>query len=126
MIRIDLRPRSPLATTLAFTLCIPCKSDSTGLGNDSALAPGDAVTTSGATELRIAGGTTGAEFVFVVADTATTASATSSYQIVASGISPAGSVSGPATSLAPLPDASLGAAARSGPTLDFGVAARLN
>jgi hypothetical protein len=106
-------------------MCISCKSDSTGLG-DNVLAPGDAVTTSGGTELRIAGGASGAEYVLVVADTATTTSATTTFQVVASGIGTAGSVSAPATSLSPLSDVSLGTAAQRGPVLDFGVAVRLN
>jgi hypothetical protein len=124
MIRFALRRRSSLATTLALVLCISCKSDSTSPGE--ALAPGDAVTTTGNSELRIAGGASGAEFVLVVADTATTGSATSSYQLTASGIGTAGSVSAPATSFSPSPEGQLGAAAGRGPTLDFSVGTRLN
>ena len=125
MNRFALPPRSRLATALALALCASCKSDSTGPG-DNAIAPGEAVTTQGATELRIAGGSTGGEFVLVVADTATTTSATSAFQLVASGIGAAGSVSAPATSLASLSAALLGTATQRGPTLDFSVAARLN
>jgi hypothetical protein len=126
MIRFAARHRTHLVTILALLLCISCKSqDSTGLG-DNALAPGDAVTTSGGSELRIAGGASGAEFVLVVADTATVGSATSNYQVAASGIAPAGSVSAPAASLSPSADISLGTATLKGPTLDFSVAARLN
>jgi hypothetical protein len=128
------RRRSGLAaTTLAVLLCTSCKSDSTAPG-DAALSPGDAVLTTGASELRIAGGASGGEFVLVVADTATTSAATTSFQVAASGISAAGTVSAPATSLAPLPTASvaplletsLGDVTRRGPALDFGVGARLN
>ncbi|MFL5606627.1 MAG: hypothetical protein ACJ8AD_09295 [Gemmatimonadaceae bacterium] len=125
MIRFAARRRFPLATSLALLLCVACKSDSTGLG-DNALAPGDAVTTTGGSELRISGGASGAEFVLVVADTATTGSASSTYQVAASGIATAGSVSAPATSLASLSESPLQAASLHGPTLDFSVAARLN
>jgi hypothetical protein len=125
MTRFVPRRRSPVAPTLALLLCISCKSDSTSPG-DGALAPGDAVTTEGVTELRIGGGASGAEFVLVVADTATTGSGTSTFQVTASGIGTAGSVSAPATSLSPLADAAPGAVTKAGPTLDFGVAVRLN
>ncbi|MDQ6634649.1 MAG: hypothetical protein M3Z10_07810 [Gemmatimonadota bacterium] len=125
MIRFAPRRQSHLATTLVLVLCISCKSDSTGPG-DNAIAPGEAVTTVGATELRIAGGSTGGEFLLVVSDTATTTSATSAFQLVASGIGTAGSVSAPATSLASLSEAPLGTATQRGPRLDFSFAARLN
>jgi hypothetical protein len=126
MIRFSPRRRSRLATTMALLLCLSCKSqDSTGLG-DNVLAPGSAVTTTGSTELRLGGGASGAEFVLVVADTATASLGTSSFQVAASGIGAAGSVSAPATSLAPVADVALGAVTSRGPTLDFGVAARLN
>jgi hypothetical protein len=120
------RRRSGLAaTTLAILLCTACKSDSTAPA-DGALAPGDAVLTTGATEVRIVGGASGGEFVLVVADTATTNATTSSFQVVASGISAPGTVSAPATSLSPLPGSSLGDVTPRGPVLDFGVGAKLN
>jgi hypothetical protein len=120
------------AATLAVVLCISCKSDSTA-PTDTTLAPGAAVVTTGAAGLSILGGATGGEFLFVVADTATTNGATTSFQIAASGISAAGTVSAPATSLSPLAATALSPllatsldVTRRGPVLDFGAGARLN
>jgi hypothetical protein len=131
MIRVTLeRRRCRLAATLAVLLAVSCKSqDSTAPGsNGLLLAPGDAVATGGGAQLQISGGTSGGEFLLVVADTTTTdtTGATRSFQVAASGISAAGTVSAPATSLASLQVGTLGATARLGPVLDFGVAARLN
>jgi hypothetical protein len=117
------------ARTLAVLLCISCKSqDSTGpVSNGVLLTPGDGVAAGNGATLQILGGPSGGEFLLVVADTATTSSSTTSaFQVAASGIGAAGTVSPPATSLAPLRGPALGDATRRGAVLDFSVAARLN
>ena len=89
----------------------------------SSLPVGGSATLGAGSQLSLSGGSSGAEFVLVVADTAvdgTTAPA--AYQVTATGITSAGAVSGPATSVAPLPDASTAAS----PRTDFDFAVRLN
>lgn len=120
------RRRAALAVTaLALGIAAACRSTDSSTPSDG-LAPGDALLTTGTNELRIAGGTSGGEFVFVVADTATTQSTPSAFQVTASGIGSAGAVSAPASSLSPLSDLVVSGSMRSAPTMSFDIAARLN
>ena len=87
------------------------------------LAPGASTTVAAGGSVSLAGGSTGGEYVLVVADTAVNGSSTAtSYQVTAAGVSGAGVVSGPSTSVLPTPDAG----SQSAPRLDFSFAANLN
>jgi hypothetical protein len=134
MTRPAVRVRSVLlaAGTVAAASSIACRSqDSTGLGQVPAgaltLSPGGAATTPDGVQIQIAGGASGGEYLFVVADTATASVGSAAFQVAAEGIQPAGSVSAPSTALAPSPaTALLGSVGLSGPVLDVGFGARLN
>ena len=92
------------------------------------LVPGQGTAVSGATTLKIDGGSTGSENVLILADTATTSiSAKVTYSVATTGVGAAGAVSAPATSLAPFPDDAAGAPATdASPVLDIGYGMRLN
>jgi hypothetical protein len=90
---------------------------SLGVGTNASLDPGKL--------MQLAGGPGGGEFVLVVTDTAVDGSAGSSgYQLVTSGITSAGSVSAPSTSLSPAPLTAVSATLQ--PRLDFAFASHLN
>ncbi|CAN5883460.1 hypothetical protein BH11GEM1_BH11GEM1_08860 [soil metagenome] len=88
------------------------------------LAPGSSATVAAGGSVSLLGGTTGGEYVLVVADTAVNGSSVaSSFQVTAAGVTAAGAVSAPSTSVSPLAqDAGLASA----PRLDFSFAANLN
>jgi hypothetical protein len=105
--------------------------DSSGPGGNpetGLLAQGQAATLTGATPLKLEGGSTGTENVLVVADTGlASVSAKTTYQVTATGTGAAGAVSGPATSLIPLAEASPPSGGTvTAPVLDIGYGMRLN
>jgi hypothetical protein len=125
------RRLSYLGAVVAAALSAACHSqDATGLPPEAngLLTPGEVATAPSGVRLDVAGGPNGGEYLLVVADTATSGSAASAFQIAASGTASAGSVSRPSTALIPTPASpSLGtAAAVRGPELDVGFGARLN
>ena len=105
--------------------------DSSGPGGNSEtglLVQGQAATLTAATPLKLEGGSTGTENVLVVADTGlASVSAKTSYSVTATGTGAAGAVSGPATSLIPLSEASTPSGGTvTAPLLDIGYGMRLN
>ena len=89
----------------------------------ASLAVGASTTLAVGSQLPLAGGSSGGEFVLIVADTAADgSSASAAFQITATGIATAGAVSPPSTSTSPVPDA----VSTSVPRLDYTFAARLN
>lgn len=87
------------------------------------LAPGASTTLAAGGSLSLLGGSTGGEYVLVVADTAVNGSVATSFQVSAAGVTAAGAVSGPSTSVSPLGQ---NASSTSAPRLDFSFAANLN
>ncbi|MDB4891632.1 MAG: Peptidase hyicolysin [Gemmatimonadetes bacterium] len=71
-------------------------------------------------------GTTGGEYLLVVTDTATAGTGTSAYQVAASGVAAAGTVSAPAASRTPTADLLSTGASATTPRLDISYGARLN
>jgi hypothetical protein len=119
------------AALAAGIVLAACDSQSTGPTGDpgaSTLVPGQSTALSGATTLKIDGGSTGSENVLILVDTATTSiSAKVNYSVATTGVGAAGAVSAPATSLAPLPDEATGAQGTvASPVLDIGYGMRLN
>jgi hypothetical protein len=101
-------------------------SDSTGINtpppNTHALAPGEVAAAPNGQVVTLTGAS-GGEYLLVVTDTTADKSGTSSYQVSATGIAAAGSVSAPATSLIPTTTpTTLGER----PILDISFGARLN
>ena len=87
------------------------------------LAVGASTTVAAGSQAALTGGSSGGEFVLVVADTAVDGtSAAVAFQVVTSGITAAGAVSLPSTSRVPLPGSDVPRTSR----LDFDFAARLN
>jgi hypothetical protein len=124
-------PRLGIIPALAsFALALACGGDSTGPGAPPgalSLAPGNSSTINNGQQIDLSGGATGGEYLLVVTDTlGVDGGPASSYRIAATGIGTAGSISAPATSLAP---SSLNAALLGAPrpsTLDISFGARLN
>lgn len=123
-----LRARAALAFFAGLTLAACGGSDSTGLNTNGPLSPGQGTPVSGTSTLTIDGGSTGMENVLVVVDTALDSIARkTSFQVTATGIGTAGSVSPPATALIPLTDAAPTAAPNAASAkLDIGYGMRLS
>ena len=113
------------ASVCVIAACTATDSTSTSgsNGGPTPLAVGNSVLVPTGTAVSLPGGTSGGEYVLVVADTAVdgTLSATS-YQVAGTGIGAGGVVSSPSTSRGSLG----GASAWRAPTVDFGFAARAN
>lgn len=113
-----------------FTLACGSKDASNGVTTPppaeptpASLAIGSSTTLGVGSAVSLAGGSSGGEFVLIVADTAVDGSSTlAAFQIAASGITSAGAVSLPSASKVAVPDAD----SPSAPRLDFTFAARLN
>ena len=89
----------------------------------ASLPIGGSTTVGSGSQASLIGGSSGGEFVLVVADTAIDgSSAAVAFQVATSGITAAGAVSPPSTSRVPVP----GSDASAAPRLDFDFAARLN
>jgi hypothetical protein len=118
--------RGAFAGTVACLIAACGSNDSggvTGPPSNGTLTVGASTVISAGTPLSLAAGSSGGEFLLVVTDTAVDgSSAHASFQVAASGISAAGAVSQPATSISPLS----GAASTVAPRLDFSFASRLN
>ena len=109
-------------TLAACTTTEPTPVDG-GNGGPAPQAVGASQTVATGSTVTLLGGTTGGEYVLVIADTAVDGSAaTTSYQVAGTGLNAGGTVSSPSTSRSPLG----GALAARGPTLDFNFAARAN
>ena len=87
------------------------------------LAPGASTTVAAGGSVSLLGGSSGGEYVLVVADTAVNGSAVANFQVTAAGVTAAGAVSAPSTSVSPLAQ---DAGSVSAPRLDFSFAASLN
>ncbi len=125
------RPQQRRLTRHAFVaacLLVACTAtDSTlstgGTGSPSPLAVGSNELLPTGSTVTVLGGTSGGEYLLVVADTAIDgSSASTTYQVVTTGVAAGGAVSAPSTSRAPLG----GTFAMRGPTPDFSVAVRIN
>jgi hypothetical protein len=114
--------------SVAAMLLVACHSTDNTAPDNTALSPGGSLPEPNGAQLQLAGGVTGGEYLFVVTDTATSGTtSTTSYQISATSITAPGAVSAPATSLIPGgASAYLGAIGSMGPLRDIGYGSRLN
>jgi hypothetical protein len=118
-----------LAAGIMLTACDSQSTEApTGTPGTVTLVPGQGTAVSGATTLKIDGGSTGTENVLILVDTGTTSiSAKVNYSVATTGVGAAGAVSAPATSLVPLPDRAVGTQGTlDSPMLDIAFGMRLN
>ena len=115
---------SDVGTTTPTSPVVPVPPVTPSTPTTVTLAPGASATVATGGSVSLVGGLSGGEYVLVVADTAVNGSSTaSSYQVTAAGVSGAGAVSAPSTSVMSLPQ---GGGSLSAPRLDFSFSANLN
>ena len=115
---------SDVGTTPPTSPVVPVTPVTPNTPTPVTLAAGASATLAAGGSVSLLGGSSGGEYVLVVADTAVNGSSNATgYQVAAAGVSGAGAVSAPATSVLPLPSdgGSPGA-----PRLDFSFSANLN
>ena len=115
---------SDVGTTTPTSPVVPVAPVTPSTPATVTLAPGASATVATGGSVSLGGGSAGGEYALVVADTAVNGSSTAiSYQVVAAGVSGAGAVSAPSTSILPPPQ---DGGSISAPQLDFSFSANLN